>query len=97
MTFFFWAGGRGAMQCGMWDLSSPPRDRTHAPSIGNGIVTAGPPEESPLGDFYKWLLSITLTTFQGFLPIFLEFWVVLQGKWLEMGWVDLGVCVAYVP
>ena len=40
--------------CGMWDLSSPTRDQTHAPCSGKGgILTTGPPESLCLKIFWK--------------------------------------------
>ena len=32
-----------AMPQGMWDLSSLTRDRTHAPVVGDGVLTTGLP------------------------------------------------------
>ena len=37
-----------AAPCGMRDLSSPTRDRTHAPCSGSAVLTTGPPGKSLL-------------------------------------------------
>ena len=33
--------------CGIWDLNSPIRDRTHAPCTGNAVLNTGLPGKSP--------------------------------------------------
>ena len=41
------------MPCGMWDLNSPTRDRTHALCIGSAVLTTGPPGKSPQQAYLK--------------------------------------------
>ena len=43
--------------CGIWDLNSPIRDRTHAPCAGNTVLTTGLPGKSP---YFKYWWKHTL-------------------------------------
>ena len=45
---------------GMWALSSPTRDRTHAPWIGSSVLTTGQPEKSLRFQFYSGTLLETI-------------------------------------
>ena len=51
--FFFQLGG-------MWDLSSPSRDQTHASCIGSAVLTSGPPGKSQCVVFWVWFLSLSV-------------------------------------
>ena len=50
-------GAWALLPCGMWDLSSPTRDRTHVPCIGGGFFTTGPSGKSPFVIFKLNYLS----------------------------------------
>ena len=51
-------GGGKAAPWGMWELSSPTRDRTCTPCIASAVLTTGLPGKFPEGTFGKMIWGL---------------------------------------